>query len=486
MKPEEPEEPEPLFTADDLKRIDEMTKQCVTAFNTVITIPDDSQTVSYLNELIRECYAQYYKASSEAGIPQLYLIDNFPYVYNYYGDTKDEDAAFKTMCGWICAMQLSELYPYKRNKLYRTGYGLGGYTMNSNIYGYDFRSDPNVARVVASAVWAAMRGMKKPDVRTMRQEVGGNTYPDSLATIYDKTSPNKVSSNDFFIDFRKFMNSAPGPYCPSYKDRSGINPTFPDAKTSNNCLQTDMDIHNHIVKTYNLDDQHAVQAIADKDWDNKHMFGDDKTGVHGYSFAAVFGQDTIGMTLPTSGIMADFVSLVKHIGGRARSILQHADASLGHYEYGRLRPGCSWEQEGKKHSDSDDRLNVLTDWYIEDGDGNPTGYYDAKGNWVYPGQVKSPKDYEELQKNTLFANSYPSGHSSGITAAALTLIEICPDKADRILREANGFSVNRTVARYHWNSDTIQGRVIGSAIFPVSHATADWQTQIDKFRAELQ
>lgn len=53
------------------------------------------------------------------------------------------------------------------------------------------------------------------------------------------------------------------------------------------------------------------------------------------------------------------------------------------------------------------------------------------------------------------------------------------------MRAANAFDVNRTVSRYHWNSDTIQGRLIGAAICPVSHATAGYQESIDKAKKEL-
>jgi len=67
----------------------------------------------------------------------------------------------------------------------------------------------------------------------------------------------------------------------------------------------------------------------------------------------------------------------------------------------------------------------------------------------------SPEEYEEEEKKSLPSNSYPSGHSSGIWGCALTLIELMPERADLIMREANEFAVNRTIARYHWNSDTI-------------------------------
>ena len=486
--------PEPILTDSDKQTIFDTVQKCVDAFGTWVKILEDSLTFSYLNDLVSECYVQYFKDVSLNNLPLLFKEENFPLVYDYFGTQTDEDAAFKTMCGWICAMQMSELYPYRRSYFYKAGYELGGYTMNSNVYGYAFRSDPNVVRLVSSVIWSAMRSVCQPDVTKMRTEVGGNSYPDDLQKTYDKTSRTKVSKSDFFIDFRKFMNSAPGPYSPGYADRSDINPTFPDKKASNKCLQIDMDIYNYIVEHYNLDEQHAVQAIADEDADPKHLFDTDKRNVGDkYDFNAVFGETTVGRLFSPSGYLSNFVCLNLSVGSTARGILQHADSSVGHYEYGRMRPGCSEQQEGCRKSRTDDRLNVLANFLIEDNDGNKVTYedggvekpyYDENGNWTSK-VIKSPEEYEDKSKDWLWANSYPSGHSSGIWSAALTLVEICPEIADKIMRAANAFAVNRTVARYHWNSDTIQGRLIGAAICPVSHATAGYQESIDKAKKEV-
>ena len=238
-------------------------------------------------------------------------------------------------------------------------------------------------------------------------------------------------------------------------------------------------IHQYVTGAENLPKQSTVQAIADKDWDTHHFFGIGRT-THGYKFDAVFGEASIGMVIDSEGKRADFLNLVKQIGGSARGILQHADQTLGIPEYGRLRPGCSWEREAQKHSTTDDCLNVLADFYIEDGDGNPTGYYDQAGNWVQPEKVKSPQDYEEMQKNELYANSYPSGHSSGSWCAGMSLIEMYPQKADAILREMILFSTNRSIARYHWMSDVIQGRIVGSAMNAVCHAASDYDELMAK------
>lgn len=54
--------------------------------------------------------------------------------------------------------------------------------------------------------------------------------------------------------------------------------------------------------------------------------------------------------------------------------------------------------------------------------------------------------------------------------AGLILMEVMPDRADKILKAANQFAVNRTITRYHWNSDTIQGRIVATTMVPVMHS----------------
>jgi hypothetical protein len=61
-----------------------------------------------------------------------------------------------------------------------------------------------------------------------------------------------------------------------------------------------------------------------------------------------------------------------------------------------------------------------------------------------------------------------------------------PDRADKILKDLNQYAVNRTIARYHWNSDTIQGRIVGSTMVPVLHSITnlDLDKLIEKAKKE--
>jgi hypothetical protein len=241
-----------------------------------------------------------------------------------------------------------------------------------------------------------------------------------------------------------------------------------------------------IVEKYNLNVmehcQETVQAIADKELDCRHLLGKNMRTDH-YQFHPTFGVDTIGIELPNEGSIAIIMSQAITASSASRGILQSANVSPK--QYGRLRPGCSWSQEAKKNSSTDDRRNILTNFEIEDGDGSPTGYYDKNGNWVYKDAIKSPADFEEQQKNLLYANSYPSGHSSGIMGAAMVLIELMPDRADRILRAANQYVINRTIARYHWTSDTINGRVLGTFTNAVAHAASNYDDMLKDAKKEI-
>jgi len=449
-----------------------------------INISKESETYKYFKKLYDEGYFQFYKKSSLNNIPPLFIEDNFPHFYEY-GNIDDLDKSFKTLIGWLFALQLSELNPYDKTKLLKIGYELGGYNKYSNIYGYTFESDPNISRKVAAVIYVAMRGTIKPNIDKIRKEINGKKYSDKLSVLYSQNK-NNVGKDNFWIDFREFMPTAPGPYAPGYTSRP--DKTYPnEQKDEYNNLLVDRNINETIIKKYNLENeqykQETVQAIADKEADAEHLFGKNRS-TKNYTFHPVFGEDTIGIELNYGGVLSELVDRAIYASSRSRSILQSAEVSPK--QYGRLRPGCSWQQEALQNSISDDRRNILTNFEIEDGDGSPTGYYDKNGNWIYKDAIASPKDFEKSSKNSLWANSYPSGHSSGIFGGAMVLMELMPNRADKILKAANQFAVNRTIARYHWTSDTINGRVLGSATNAVAHASNDYDDLLNKARKEIE
>jgi hypothetical protein len=458
----------------------------ISSFKDYCTIKEDSKLYSYLADIYNEAYEQFYNNKSINGLPLLYKEENFPNVYNYFGTDGDEKNGFKSMVGWLFALILTELLPYKRVNILKIGYEYGGYDRYSNIYGYKFKADPNIARLVGASLYASFAGLKQPNKDEFRTEVGGNKYSKTLQKLQDDSSKTQTGEKQFFTDFTQFMPTAPGPYAPGFTTRPDN--TYPnEKKESNKNLAIDYKIHEMIVEKYNLDNKEyfdaTVQAIADKEWNKQHLFGDNITYKE-YSFHPVFGVDTIGKRLNPECNYADFVGLAISTCSSARGILQGTNTTPN--QYGRLRPGCSWEMEAAKHSTTDDRWNVLCNFDIEDNDGCPTGYYNKSGKWVYPEIINSEKQFCEYFKKLLYANSYPSGHSSGMWGGAMVLMELMPDRVDKIMKAANQFAINRTIARFHWTSDTINGRVLGSAHNAVCHASSDFYELLANAKNELE
>ena len=470
--------------------------ECLDAFKEYVSIPDGSVAKGFLEAIYLEASYQFGLESCN-GLPLLYKKENFPNVYDIYGGKRDEGASFNSMMGWMFALLLMELKPKKRNQIGKIGYELGGYTYGSPTFGYEFKSCPNTARLVGSMVLAAMLGKKNPDLKVMSNEVCGTTYPNGLSYYLDqglshlKTADdiqkNVVSKSGFYVDFRQFMPSSAGPYDKNYMSR----PSNIMVDENDEYLNTKMDrsIHEFIVETFNLNatdpeiHQRVVQAIADKEQSVNHLFGSNKK-VGKYEFHPVFGKDTIGRKLKTDGGVANLAWNIQAIATYFRLVLQNKIDSPAYY--GRLRPGCDWTEEKKKNSSTDDRRNILVDITIEDNDGEKEssfGYYNSDGIWVHT-QVERDKFAEE-QKNHLGANSYPSGHSSGIWCVGMMLAELMPDKADLIMKEANEFAINRTVTRFHWTSDTLFGRVLGSVANMMCHATTDYATLLKIAKKEV-
>lgn len=484
---EEPEEkpkvPKPPVIQEEKPKYNEEFEDYLNKYSNFAKIERDSYTYKYFYELFREAKSQL-RIDTCHGLPILLKKENFPTLYEW-GDNGDAKKAQDSLIGWLFSLQLAELKPYYRSDIFKLGYEMGGYDRYTNIYGWKFELDPNVMRILAGCLYPAMKGYCKPVTETLRREVEGTMYGRTLKQLYADEKRDNVSPSGFFTDFRVFLPTAPAPYLSTYSKRSDR--TYPnEPRDEFDNLEMDRQIHEMIVEAYNLNQpehyQETVQAIADKEAEAKHMFGKNKE-TKNYQFHPVFGEDTIGIELPDEGTFADFAYLLFRTGSASRGIMQ--SASVSPVQYGRLRPGCSWNQEAKKNSSTDDRRNILTNFEIEDGDGSPTGYYDKNGNWVYMNGIHNPKEFEEYQKNALYANSYPSGHSSGMFCTAMVLMELFPHKADKILKAANQYAVNRTIARYHWTSDTINGRVLGSATNAICHAASDYEELLNKSIKEI-
>lgn len=391
----------------------------------------------------------------------------FPFIYDYCGNTVNKYVADQYL-GWIVGLALSELVPEKRQQLIQMAYDYKVKGTEQPTYGWTMDSDPNIARMVAAANYAMNRNPEL--IQELRKEVGGKmlTYKNDISECY--------------IDCTKFMPTAPFPFLEGYTYRPKGLPV--DATPT---ADMDEEIHNYISQYYSLDTkdkekrQRTIQAIADKEYKKPHLFGksrivkDDKYG--GMTFNPIFGTHNIGVEIPDNGVIAEMCYTL----GKPCS---HTRESLLNQEYGRRRPG-EGETDGKANSDPKQR--VLVNYAIEEGDGRSTGYYNKNGQYV-DNNGMSIGDYETYFQNQVYANSYPSGHSAYIMGVGLILTMIMPERADKILRAVNEYANSRMICRFHWQSDTIHGRIIGTMMVPVLAATTnvDFDSLLKKAKEEYQ
>ncbi len=81
--------------------------------------------------------------------------------------------------------------------------------------------------------------------------------------------------------------------------------------------------------------------------------------------------------------------------------------------------------------------------------------------------------------------SYPSGHNALGWAYALILTEMAPDRGDALLKRGKAFGDNRMVCNAHWQSDALQGRVMGAAVVSRLHRVAAFRADLEQGRAEI-
>ncbi len=96
-------------------------------------------------------------------------------------------------------------------------------------------------------------------------------------------------------------------------------------------------------------------------------------------------------------------------------------------------------------------------------------------------RICTPNDEPSLMKN----GSYPSGHTTVGWAWALILSEISPEQADAILARGLAFGQSRVICNVHWQSDVIEGRIVGAAVVARLHADPVFRADMESAKAEL-
>jgi acid phosphatase (class A) len=93
----------------------------------------------------------------------------------------------------------------------------------------------------------------------------------------------------------------------------------------------------------------------------------------------------------------------------------------------------------------------------------------------------TPGEEESLRTN----GSYPSGHAAMGWALALILTEIAPERTDAILARGRAFGESRVICNVHWQSDVVEGRLMGAGTVARLHADAAFRADLEAAKDEL-
>lgn len=94
-------------------------------------------------------------------------------------------------------------------------------------------------------------------------------------------------------------------------------------------------------------------------------------------------------------------------------------------------------------------------------------------------------EYKEDKESLVKDGSYPSGHSAVGWGWALILSEVVPERANQIMLRGRSYAESRMICNVHWQSDTLQGRLMASAAVARMHANAEFQKDLKRAKKEV-
>lgn len=83
------------------------------------------------------------------------------------------------------------------------------------------------------------------------------------------------------------------------------------------------------------------------------------------------------------------------------------------------------------------------------------------------------------------SGSYPSGHTTRVTAVAAILTMMLPEKQDEIWRRAEEYAESRVVAGLHYRADLAAGFRAGSALSAAIMSSSEFKADYPEARAEI-
>ena len=81
--------------------------------------------------------------------------------------------------------------------------------------------------------------------------------------------------------------------------------------------------------------------------------------------------------------------------------------------------------------------------------------------------------------------SYPSGHSATGWGWALIMAEVVPQRKDPNLLRGRTYAESRVICNVHWQSDILQGKVMGAATVAALHSNKEFKKDLEKAKKEV-
>ena len=397
-----------------------------------------------------------------------------------------------------------------------------GNIIASSNYGY--KQDAMIARFAAGAVYAINHDDCIEDINSSRGELDGNLIK---ANSFDDLACNKTSIIGYKPELDQIIPAAPGPYTIN-SDYNSINKKVKgqsdsiiygngnsdDQKDYN--YKMDYAINKYVKENYNLwDDTNNVQSSINtfkgqSDEIRQIVFESGLIGI--CSNPIFFGKKKFKYL--NSIDTTSFSNAWRH----EFALADNTNEYCGSNEYWYKGPFSDWYEELFTNrpalndvNDSDDINGELTDEleYLQDMlnifDERCFTYYKLYGRRRPLGGIESGPVYSEYNHNTKNGlqismaakyladrrstgewpydtingwddfpgdspKSYPSGHSAQSWGMAMLLSQINPSMVRTYMKNGWRFGCERAIARAHWNSDILFGRLSALADLPVVNA----------------
>ena len=475
------------------------------------------------------------KADAEWSNPDSWMFSPKTYedIINLHGDELTYmDTAYNSMHAWLMAMQLAALVPTQgidsnmQTRLFVLAYEVGG-GRAVPLYGLHIHANPMLARLVAGLICALVRNKYSyAEMDVMRQEIGGTLINGSKwSDLGYEGADGKMQKCGYLVNSDIIIPSAPGPYAdgcdirvkpfqqgqdmeqfcidgaiePWYKENYKKDIAVDDYVVANFNMsaQTPLDVWN---ATSEADKQRILEAAAAPRATDNFFFGKKLIkfdGIHDGNRLGLYTNYTYYWFSEASakgagvyeiaGPFADLYDKMFTGGGYGTptnalkffdTVMAIADNSrypTFHNQYGRRRPcgGASGTGGSARSNVCGDPLNAI---------------YNIDLSCIFADDKASA---DKWAKENGFVSekpkSYPSGHAAMVTTVALMLGQMTGDetKLQQYFKAAYQVGVNRTVSRYHWNSDVIYGRLFATMIMPVIDAMSGLRDGYEQTKAAV-